>query len=483
VREIFRRDIPGDESRESWTRAFYTAAHRTGRLFRQENGGGLVYIDPSFGCRHIFTSHEFYGIAHNLVEVVEMRRRGRDEELVAVPALMTPYEVSTIFDSPEKVLLPALRAVVFAPVAVPEGDSCRIIGPGYDAASGYFYYISPGTAPIQPREGVEHLSKALSGVPFERPAYRANMVAWLLGAMSTDPAMQTPFLVCDGNQQGVGKTSLVQAAGYILSGGLPSPVDPRGQEFWKQLSARFMEQDRLIFLDNITNSRGGSYDNEQLSGLLTQGTSKRIRILGQSKSVSAAGVLFAASLNDAKLSADLSERSLLVRLFREKNQPMVPYVKEYAVEHRREIYGELLWLATQPAQPVPDAVHPNFRFRRWLNFALPRVEKYFGPLGIDEAKSLDDATQELFAWGSDNIGTQFYTANFLSATQSQPERYPCLYQRVANCASDKGKQISMGRLLASHIGEVHTIQGSLKVKLTALPKDDAGSRYQFVDVK
>lgn len=442
-----------------------------------------MYVDPSFGCKHIFTAMEFYGVAHNLVEVVEMRRRGRDEELLPSSAFMTQNEVATIFDSPEKVVLPPLRAVVFSPVVVPTTTGARVIEPGYDMESGYYYWVAPGTAPISVREGTEHLDKCFSGVPFERPSYKSNLIAWLLGAVSTDPAMQTPFLVCDGNQQGVGKTSVIQAAGYILSGALPAPIDPRGGEFWKQLGARFVENERVIVLDNITNKRGGSYDNEHLSGLLTQGTSKRIRILGQSKTVSAAGILFAASLNDAKLSADLSERSLLVRLFREKNQPMIPYCKEYAIQHRRALYGELLWLATQPSEPVPDSLHSNFRFRRWLDFTLPRVEKFFGPMGIEEARSLDDSTQELFSWGADNVGVQFHTADFMSRVCSMPDRYSCLFDRIATFSSERGKAISLGRLLKQHVGDVHTIANSLRIKLVELSRDEAGARYEFREVK
>jgi len=482
MREQFSKGVRRGSTRAEWAQDFYQKALKTGRLYLQDGGGSLVYVDPAFGPRRIFSASDFYGILHNLVEVVAFRRDDNDE-FIAVPGLLNREETATLYDAPEKSTLPALRAVVFEPVVVPQGPGFRVIPPGFDTESGYYYWTPPCTAPIPVVEGTEHLSKCFSGVPFERPAYKANLIAWLLGAISADQAMQTPFLVCDGNQQGVGKTSVVQAAGYILSGGLPSPIDPRGQEFWKGVSSRFVENDRIIFLDNVTNHRGGSYDNEHLSGLLTQGTSKRIRILGQSKSVSAAGILFAASLNDAKLSADLSERSLLIRLFREKNQPMTPYCKEYAIEHRRALYGELLWLATQPAPPVEDSVHSNFRFRRWLQFVLPRVEKFFGPMGIEEARSLDDATQELFAWGADNVGMPFFAVDFLSKLAAFPDKYPCLFQRVANCQSDRGKVISIGRLLAQRVGDVQSIQNTLKIKLGALPRDESGNRYEFQEVK
>jgi len=482
MREQFAKGVRRGQTRAEWCRDFYQKALKTGRLYLQADCGHLVYVDPSFGPRRIFSASDFYGILHSLVEVVTFRQDDNGEWQVAA-ALLNREETANLSDSPEKTLLPVLRALVFEPVVVPKGPGFRIIPPGFDPESGYYYWTAPGTAPISIVEGTEHLSKVFAGVPFERPAYKANLIAWLLGAISADQAMQTPFLVCDGNQQGVGKTSVVQAAGYILSGGLPSPIDPRGQEFWKQLSTRFVENDRVIFLDNITTHRGGSYDNEHLSGLLTQGTSKRIRILGQSKTVSAAGILFAASLNDAKLSADLSERSLLVRLFREKNQPMVPYCKEYAIEHRRALYGELLWLATQPAPPVEDCVHSNFRFRRWLQFVMPRVEKFFGPMGIEEARSLDDATQELFSWGADNVSSPFFAAEFLPKILAFADRYPCLYQRVASISSERGKAISIGRLLKQHVGDVHSIQNSLKIKLVALPRDEGGNRYEFQEVK
>ena len=483
MRETFSKTVQRGSTRAQWAEEFYGKARKTGRLFLQEGGGSLVYIDPSFGPRRIFTSSDFFGVLHNLVEVVSFRRDENDE-WVPRPALLTREETATLFDAPEKATLYTLRAVVFEPMVVPDGPRHRVIEPGYDPASQYFYWVPAGTAPIQPVEGVENLTRAFSGVPFERQGYRANLMAWLLGAVSADPATQTPFLVVDGNQAGLGKTSVVQSAGYILSGSVPSPIEPRGAEFWKGLSSRFVEGDtRVVAMDNIVNSRGGSYDNETLAGLLTQGASKKIRILGQSKTVSAAGIVFCCSLNDAKLSSDLTERSLLVRLFREKNCPMSPFVKAEAMAHRRAIYGELLWLAMQPAPPVPDSVHPNFRFRAWLSFVMPRIEKYFGALAIEESRTLDDATQELFSWGADNSGVPFHSSEFMSRVLAFPEKYPCLHARISSAQSDKGKVISVGRLLAQRVGDIYSIQGTLKIKLVSLPKDEAGNRYSFEELK
>jgi len=321
---IWNRSVLPGESRRDWATRFFEAAATTHRLFRRE-GGGLIHIGPN-GPKILLDHQSFYGVAHSVVEVQQVKSIGNDEKDVS--ALLGPLEVSVLFESSAQALLPTLRSVVHDPVVVPGATGNRAIEPGYDPESRLYYYRTPLSVEIKPREGVEHLKACFSAVPFAEEGFRNNLIGWLLGAVYYDHLMDSPFLVVDGNQQGVGKTSCVHAAGRIVTGGQVQAVSGRGSEFEKQLSTNFLDPSpaaRIFFLDNITTSQGRSFDSSALASLLTQGTSKRVRILGHSRAVTASGTLFAASLNDAKLSQDLSDRSLPVRLYRDVNCPQHPY--------------------------------------------------------------------------------------------------------------------------------------------------------------
>ena len=445
-RPVFVRNVPIGETRESWCRSFY-AAVRTQNVLYRTNGAGFLYIDPAQGPRRILTHSDFYGLAHSLVEVVEERERARTHEQFLVPAYLANIESQILYSSPESMILPSVEILLTEPVVIPQADGTyRATVPGYDPEA-LTYYWTGSSVPIEPIPHVHHLLQCFSGVPFAKPEYRNNLFAWLLGAICLDPLVDLPLLVVSGNQQGVGKSSCVQAAGHILAGRIPAPLNFRGSEFWKDISARFIDGDRVLFLDNIVCRRAAGFDHPHLSTLLTQGRSKKIRVLGHSRMCSANGLLFAASLNDAKLSTDLADRSLPVYLYREQNEPMVPYCREYAIKHRSEIYGELLGLALTQAAAVNVPTAPTFRFRGWLDFIGPRILSAFGPMALQESADLDDLSQELIAYGFDNINTEFDSDALIHTVQAQPDRYPSLHQKINNISSDRARKISVTRLL------------------------------------
>jgi len=435
-----------NETLAAWAERYFKAAAGSHRLYRSPDAG-FIYIDPIRGPRRLLTVDDFFGVAYAVVEVFETRARRDGHEEFTVSAALTPTEVRQLFESPQAGFLPSIETLLTEPVVIPQADgSYRATTPGYDPEALTYYWTGAGS-PITPLPEVRRLLECFSGVPFERPEYKHNLFAWLLGAVCFDPALDSPLLVCTGNQQGVGKSSCVQAAGHVLAGRIPSPLNFRGGEFWKDVSAHFIENERFMFLDNIVSHRAAGFDNPHLSTLLTQGRSKRIRILGHSRLASANGLLFAASLNDAKLSSDLADRSLLVKLYRDVNQPMVPYCRDYAQRHRAEIYGELLGLALRKPQPLTLAPNSTFRFRRWFDFVAARITQTFGPLALQESADLDDLSQELFAYGFDNVNTEFDADTLIRAVQSNPDRYPSFAARLSNISSDRARKISIARIL------------------------------------
>lgn len=483
MKERFNRRILRDETKEDWAARFYEAAARSGTLYRTA-GHGLIYIDSCAGPRRVMSDNDFFGIANSTVEAIEVKLKDGEEYTSSV--FLTTDETRTLFAHPAKDVLPEVVAVVTEPAVVPSErpGHYKVLERGYNRGSRIFYYVPAHHNPIPPKTGVFHLSRCFEGVPFETPMHRNNLLAWLLGGVCLDPRVNPPLLVVTGNQQGIGKTSCVQAVGRVLTGGDTSPISQRGggDEFGKQISAKFVENERIIFLDNIVTPQGRSFDNPQLSALLTQGFSKKVRVLGHSRSVSSSGVLFAASLNDAKLSTDLADRSLVVKLFREKNCPMTPYCLDYAVENRDAIYGELLGLALGDADGH-CLKFPTFRFRGWLDFVYPRIVPLFGELGLAEGRSVDDLTQELFSLGFEVVGpdaTSFDAKEFLLRITTRQGTYPALEQKFLSIISEKNRVISAGRYLAARCGDSLAVNQETTVRLICTKeRDKTAAEYKF----
>lgn len=478
--------LPG-EDHEAWAGRYYRAAAAGGRLFRND-GAGFTYIDPAAGSSKIYTPAEFYGIAHAVVKV-ERSLLDRDTgEWKQAPGQFSDQQIKILFASPGKEELPLLKAVVQEPVAIAfQKGGVKITRAGYneDEQAYIYYYLPPGSQEIRPRTGTEHLIECFRGVPFERPEYRNNLIGWMLGSIVFDPFMDSPMLVVSGNQQGIGKSITVQSASHILTGSVIAPITYSGEEFSKQLGSRFRDGERIVFLDNIVTKEGRSFDNHELSSMLTQGFSKKLRVLGKSKSVSASGILFAVSLNDAKLSADLATRTLPVKLYKEARGPMVPFCKDYAIQHREELYGELLGLALQELGTwCPKISQESFRFRKWLEFVQPRIEKALGPMAIEEARSLDAATQELFALGAellDNNEAEITSERLVQLIKFRAEAFPTLYSDLRSAPSDRGKKTKAGQFLASISKGAVYVDNETLLRLVCLTKGGKKevARYMF----
>ena len=474
----FWADVHSCETVEAYCREFYSHARRSGRLY-VDSEGNLMVVDVRQGPRRVLSVDEFGSLVPSIVDVRKKGEKGKD-----YPTLLPRQEYAAIFASRERYTLPAVRSVVFEPVVVPERGSYRCIDrPGYDEPSGVFYWRRDGDSPIRMREGVDHLSRCFSGVPFQAEGDRSNVIAWLLGSIVLDPRMSSPMLVVTGNDRGVGKSSLVQAAGVILTGSIQSPVQPSGGEFIKQVSARFLENGRFLPLDNVVTSQGQAFRSPNLARLLTEGWSKRVRVLGQSRSVAQSGVLFALTINSCSLDTDLATRSLMVRLYKEKPSPMIPYCLEYAFDHREEIYGELLWLASQ--EPTSDAenVHREFRFRTWLRFVWPRVTSFYAPLSISEAQQFDSRVQELIAYAEDHVGKPFTAHDLYKHILSRAQEFEGLCEFVFSARGERGHIRRLGSYLSNQVGETLSFEPGQSFRLLeAESSAREGKKFVFEEI-
>jgi hypothetical protein len=423
--------------------------------------GSLLVRDAHGNPKRVISVDEFLGTLGNIINIVDVKT-GRDSAELFSPAELRRTELSCLFHSDARLSLPLVSAIVYDPVVYrSEGGGYTVTSPGYNTPSGIYYAATAGP-PITALPGTHHLKTCFSGVPFDAEPSRNALLAWLLSGVVLDPTLDPPLLVVSGTRQGLGKSSVVQAAGTILTGAVPAPVAPSPSEFTKALSAQFLQgESRFVALDNIVVRGSGTYDNSALSTLLTQGFSKSVRLLGYSRNVSCSGVLVAASLNDARLSTDLASRSISVKLSGWEPQLMIPFCKDYAFKYRRELYGELLWLAQQGQDDAETSqLYLSCRFRRWVNFVRPRIEREFGPLLLEEASAaLDEVFQELFAIACDSAddgtpwaalnATGFQIADLINYVKSHSERFPGLFGKVNFYSSLPAIRSAFGKMLAA----------------------------------
>jgi hypothetical protein len=246
----------------------------------------------------------------------------------------------------------------------------------------------------------------------------------------------------------------------ILTGIFPQHVNPKSEEFDKQISTRFAAGERFISFDNIVTGTGKAYRNPNISRLLTQGYEKSARILGHSKTVSQTGVLFALTANDCKLDPDLLTRSLPIKLYSERSTPMTPFCYNYSADHRREIYGELLSLIMESHTPIPNDFHPQYRFRKWLSLVYPVVKAHFGEMAIAEVEELDGAVVDLFSWGNDQDDDfTFSTQDLLNQASCQPDMLNGLHDVYSSTTSKRARSTKMARFLHDHCNRPVNLSG------------------------
>lgn len=462
-----------DEDLDEWARSAMQAIAATELMFVRDDGRYVLIMEN--GPRVLEDFNDFAGLIYWAVSFKKKREGSSGPyEVTGSPSY---DQMRVLFKSQGANQLRKLRAVVHSPViAWKDGQYRPIFDPGFDAPTGIYYWRRAIDPIIEPTSGTKHLQACLSGVPFEAECYKANVLAWLLGAIIIDPLLSSPLLAVTGNVQGVGKTSLVQACGYVITGKDPQPIATRGGEFEKQLSMRFLEHDRFVLLDNvISNKAGRHYQNDRLARLLTGGWSKSVRILGHSRAISNTGVMFALTANDCSLDADLTTRSIPVSLYRETPDVMDPYVIDYVRNHRAEIYGELLHLAMNPSVecPLPEDRFRTFRFQHWLRFVWPRIVPHFGELGLDEIIQVDEIAQELFSYGADKLEEKdrlFTAADLTNTILNDQEAYPALAREIR--ARGRSGQTKCGYILKKFVGKTFREPGVGVLRL------GHGSRYR-----
>lgn len=455
-----------------WATRLYIELAKYNRLFRHAETGILIFIEPGGRPRFLTNPVDLYGVLNSIVSFYRQRPPLREGgEPVKAFSMLSENVARSLFKGAFSQYLPPLHSVITAPLVVYSDTREPYISiPGYDPFSQLYYEPTAFIPKIPADTDLPHLKTVFSGVPFAARSqipfgspYISNLVAWMARALVfTPPSVcnipvgQSPILTVSGNQPGIGKTEVVKTVGVILNGVLPTICDAAPSELHKQIGTRLMSNDHFIFLDNIKSGNSG-FDSTALAAFITTGNVS-VRLLNTNQQISGSNVLFALTLNDARLSPDIATRALPVRLYSDTVQSMVPFCTDYAFQHRAELYGELLALAK--STPDTSGFVPKTRFASWETFVEPRVAPFFGPLETDSA-TFDKRLQEIFAYGLDlssrGGSNEFSTSDLHMEIFNAPQKYSQLHEWLSGAPGNKAQQTRLGIYLGRSCGIKHKL--------------------------
>ena len=283
---------------------------------------------------------------------------------------------------------PVLEAVVEAPTLRPDGTI--LAKPGYDAASRLYLVPSPGLEDIEVPEhpcsdhievALEVIRDAIGDFPFVDQSSYANAVGAIMTSVCrhiiTGPV---PLALFDATTQGTGKTLLAEVIAIILTGRaaelMSAPAEP--EEWRKQLTSILIEAPPLVVIDNVMTTVNWG----DLAKVIT-GEMHRDRLLGKSQTVSVpVRCSWIATGNNLQLGGDMARRCYWIRMDAGCSDPFRrtgfkhERLKEYLVEHRRDLLIALLTLARAwfaAGQPKPS-VSPVGSFERWTEVVAGILE-------------------------------------------------------------------------------------------------------------
>lgn len=203
-------------------------------------------------------------------------------------------------------------------------DNYNLCGPGWHADKGILVH-GPAIVPVMPTICRDPSATALDRWPllrgllrefcFQSEADMINYLSMLLTGVLINHFIDDPhpgFLI-DGNQPGLGKTILIQAAGQILDGAEP-PRIPLGkdEELEKRLCAQLRSaRSSIFFFDNLRGHiESALIEANILSPILV------FRILGQNVTITRPNTyLWAGTGNLTSATSDYLRRTVPIRFF------------------------------------------------------------------------------------------------------------------------------------------------------------------------
>lgn len=236
--------------------------------------------------------------------------------------------------------------------------------PHYPEIPGVFYLPIDLPAPTG-----KCLAEFLESLNVETEKDRGLMLAALLtlfwgGAAGTRPA----FVFTSDHGRGVGKSATPETLADIAGGHLSIS----SKEPWEKVTSRLLGDDglgyRVVFMDNMK-GKGGGQDIEAL--ITSRAISGWRPYHGQFSRVNL--MTFFLSANTPRLTRDLSDRAVVIKIGPSKHQKsFIAWVTQFVREHRLQLVADLLDILRGPDRcTIPP--ESRDRFQAWQNGVLAKI--------------------------------------------------------------------------------------------------------------
>ena len=212
----------------------------------------------------------------------------------------------------------------------------------------------------------EHLKTLLAFFPNGEEAVDEALIkaAFLTPAWGGAPGARPAFAIL-GADRGMGKSTLVAAVSDVFGGYIDLPVSDKAED--KMLSRLLSSEGllkRIVRIDNIK----GRYGSALVEALVTSPTISGHRLY-HGEATRPNNLTVCLTANTLKLSRDISERSVIVRLKKPTMQAdWEARLRAFTAANRSKILADIIWAL----KSVPARVTISDRFPAWCAEVLGR---------------------------------------------------------------------------------------------------------------
>lgn len=323
------------------------------------------------------------------------KRKGSSQE----PTVITEATARQYLTSQEcRVLLPKLNGILRCPILVERNGKLHVVGPGYDATTGYFVEVASNPEVVPLKDAVENLELLLNHFAFVTPSDRSRALASLI-----TPALKlggllkglVPVDVAEADDSQAGKTYRQKVLAALYNHELAVVTKKTG-------GVGSLEE---TFCDHLINGRvfiqfdnlRGKLNSEMLESFLTSSGKCSARVPYQGNvQVDPSKFIVMATSNGFEAPKDLTNRASIIRIRKQANATFP--VDEAGDDLLRAAFKNQSLLFGSVAAVVkewfrrgkPKTTEPRHDFREWCQTLDWIVQNIFkaAPLmtGHEEAK-------------------------------------------------------------------------------------------------
>ncbi len=370
-------------------------------------------------------------------------------------------------------------------IALPVYDSdLKLVSSGFNERD-RIYFVGD---PIEPSYRFEYLKQLMDDICFANDGSSDNFLGSLLSSLFPAHFIgDKPMTLLQGNQRGLGKTTVAQTSAIIRSGAFSKTIsyNPNDEEFEKQLASLVREGATQIVIDNAKiSNRAPEISSATLERSITDSI-LNFRLLGQNKLISVPNTHdFTLTANSPKLSPDLISRSLPVNLHYEGDSSELKFAildpKAFALKNLRKIRAELIGMVEVWKEKGMPECQKEFRFRKFTRMIGGILEANGFSSFLDNRKSAEVSFSSEFS----DIQELFFTNPDLNGKPkvfAEKAASMGLFKGELSGFNGSGKFRAMATILSRYVGKTIPLENGQSGVLEAkMDSHDKSNHYSLL---